>query len=45
MSCANAKNTCINNQPDAQIPVIGLYLSLSALHVSQYISPSSEATL
>ena len=33
------------NQQDAQILVIRLYFPLDALHVSDYISPSSGATL
>ena len=33
------------NQEDTQILVIRLYFLLDALHVSDYISPSSEATL
>ena len=33
------------NQQDAQIYVIKLYFPLDALHVSDYISPSSGATL
>ena len=32
------------NQQDAQISVIKLYFLLDALHVSDYISPSSEET-
>ena len=32
------------NQQDAQNSVIGLYFPLDALHVSDYISPSSGAT-
>jgi hypothetical protein len=32
------------NQQDAQISVINLYFILDALHVSDYISPSSGAT-
>ena len=37
---------CIKaDQLDAQILVMCLYLSLDALHVSDYISPSSGATL
>ena len=34
---------CINQQ-DAKILVIRLYFPLDAVHVSDYISPSSEAT-
>ena len=33
------------NQQDAQTSMIELYFSLDALHVSDYISPSSGATL
>ena len=33
------------NQQDAQISVIILYFPLDALHVSDYISPSSGASL
>ena len=33
------------NQQDAQISVIRLYFPLDAVHVSDYISPSSGATL
>ena len=34
---------CINQQ-DARISVIRLYFPLDALHVSDYVSPSSGAT-
>ena len=33
------------NQQDAQNSVIRLYFPLDALHVSDYVSPSSGATL
>ena len=33
------------NQQDAKILVIRLFFPLNALHVSDYISPSSGATL
>ena len=33
------------NQQDAQIPVIILYFPLDALHVSDYIIPSSGANI
>ena len=33
------------NQQDAQISVIRLYFPLDAVHVSDYTSPSSGATL
>ena len=44
MLTTNAFNMYMNQQ-DAQNSVIRLYFPLDALHVSDYISPSSGATL
>ena len=44
MHRASSYNT-YKNQQDAKILVIRLYFLLDALHVSDYISPSSGATL
>ena len=43
MHCALSCNLYINQQ-DAQILAIRLYFLLEALHVSDYVSPSSGAT-
>ena len=43
MHRASSYNMYINQQ-DAQNPMIRLYFPLDALHVSDYISPSSGAT-
>ena len=44
MHSASSCNTYIN-QEDVKIFVIRLYFPIDALHVSDYISPSSGATL
>ena len=41
---SEVSNYMYTNQQDAQISVIKLYFLLDALHVSDYISPSSGAT-
>ena len=43
MHRASSYNVYVNQQ-DAQILVIILYFPLDALHVSDYVSPSSGAT-